>query len=586
MSMLAERRRKTKWSLNPTGRLWSDDKNKFGQRMLEKMGWKEGSGLGAQLQGPKEHVRVSTKNDNKGLGFKSSDEAWFKVQEDYEKLLSEMSATYSGGAGTSPPRERKSLEEISRSSRARIHYAKFIRGKDMSRYSEKDLACIFGKPLNKTKPQHQADSSYAMQHVKISEHSDTQTTHTLEASDEFETVGENTESMGCVDVASTEDILNCNSDESQSMCKKKKKKKKSPYECMDGSSELCENSHLDACGSSCQLEVKDSDTRVVDNDKSYSNQYIDHDVDFISQKVKKKSKRKDSSDNEQYVDQKLESIDSDGRQQKSADFIKCCRCGQICDLNTLRSGSQEVADCYSRMYHEPTYTKREKKKLKEDQNDENNMHPDLDPSKTIEAHSERKKKKKKHLKKDDDSVCVSDENIVLGCDNLDAQCVESKSDRKQEKRKKKHEFEMTSQSHYSDVSEDSYKPSSLKNKLSTTGRCAKSSHFNTGDTNEKSQKNKYEVDVQEKEPCKKKFSSKNQVNGSIRNEERCSSYPNDHSELDECNSEKRHRVAEDISAGTSSDVDINDKKNKRKREEASFSGTLQDKPTARSLQME
>lgn len=83
--MLAERKRKQRFSLNPRGKAWSEgkgfvvlfwgyvyvfvtaDSNKFGQKMLEKMGWSKGKGLGAKEDGITEHIRVSYKHDSKGL---------------------------------------------------------------------------------------------------------------------------------------------------------------------------------------------------------------------------------------------------------------------------------------------------------------------------------------------------------------------------------------------------------------------------------------------------------------------------------------------------------------------------------------
>jgi Pin2-interacting protein X1 len=66
MSMLAERKVKQKLSLNPRGKAWSEDSNKFGQKMLEKMGWSRGKGLGAKEDGIREHVKPAYKNDSKG----------------------------------------------------------------------------------------------------------------------------------------------------------------------------------------------------------------------------------------------------------------------------------------------------------------------------------------------------------------------------------------------------------------------------------------------------------------------------------------------------------------------------------------
>jgi hypothetical protein len=42
MSLLAEPRRRQKWTLNPRGNLWANDESKFGQKLMEKMGWEKG----------------------------------------------------------------------------------------------------------------------------------------------------------------------------------------------------------------------------------------------------------------------------------------------------------------------------------------------------------------------------------------------------------------------------------------------------------------------------------------------------------------------------------------------------------------
>uniref|UniRef100_A0A3B4B1H7 G-patch domain-containing protein n=1 Tax=Periophthalmus magnuspinnatus TaxID=409849 RepID=A0A3B4B1H7_9GOBI len=151
MSMLAEPRRKQKWSVDPRNSAWSKDDSKFGQKMLERMGWSKGKGLGRSEQGATEHIKVKVKNDSYGLGANASHEDnWIAHQDDFNELLAQLNSCHGqndNNEGATSLQEQKgfSLEEKSKTARKRVHYMKFTKGKDLSSRSEKDLNCIFGK---------------------------------------------------------------------------------------------------------------------------------------------------------------------------------------------------------------------------------------------------------------------------------------------------------------------------------------------------------------------------------------------------------------------------------------------------------
>ncbi|XP_005337290.2 PIN2/TERF1-interacting telomerase inhibitor 1 isoform X4 [Ictidomys tridecemlineatus] len=153
MSMLAERRRKQKWAVDPRNTAWSNDDSKFGQRMLEKMGWSKGKGLGAQEQGATDHIKVKVKNNHLGLGATiNNEDNWIAHQDDFNQLLAELNTCHGQEiADSSDNKEKKSfnLEEKSKISKNRVHYMKFAKGKDLSSRSSTDLDCIFGKRQSK-----------------------------------------------------------------------------------------------------------------------------------------------------------------------------------------------------------------------------------------------------------------------------------------------------------------------------------------------------------------------------------------------------------------------------------------------------
>ncbi|XP_050804868.1 PIN2/TERF1-interacting telomerase inhibitor 1 isoform X1 [Gopherus flavomarginatus] len=151
MAMLAEPRKKQKWSVDPRNSAWSKDESKFGQKILEKMGWSKGKGLGVQEQGSTEHIKVQVKNNTLGLGAAINyEDNWIAHQDDFNQLLAELNNCHRQGESEPSSEQKKtfSLEEKSRSSRKRVHYVKFAKGKDLSSRSEDDLSCIFGKRQN------------------------------------------------------------------------------------------------------------------------------------------------------------------------------------------------------------------------------------------------------------------------------------------------------------------------------------------------------------------------------------------------------------------------------------------------------
>ncbi|XP_025863607.2 PIN2/TERF1-interacting telomerase inhibitor 1 isoform X1 [Vulpes vulpes] len=157
MSMLAERRRKQKWAVDPRNTAWSNDDSKFGQRMLEKMGWSKGKGLGAQEQGATDHIKVQVKNNHLGLGATiNNEDNWIAHQDDFNQLLADLNTCHGQETTDSSDNKEKktfSLEEKSKISKNRVHYMKFTKGKDLSCRSKTDLDCIFGKRQSKKTPE-------------------------------------------------------------------------------------------------------------------------------------------------------------------------------------------------------------------------------------------------------------------------------------------------------------------------------------------------------------------------------------------------------------------------------------------------
>eukprot|EP00041_Stephanoeca_diplocostata_P039855 m.1638020 g.1638020 ORF g.1638020 m.1638020 type:complete len:349 (-) comp26595_c0_seq1:331-1377(-) len=148
-----EPKRKQKWGLDPQNKQWANDTSKFGYKMMEKMGWQNGQGLGTNNSGMTEHVKVTTKNNNLGIGAttKDNDYAWLRVQDTFNSVLDDLNAVCGSADGTiptAPPPDSvldSSKVNKKRGSRLRMFESRFRKGKDLSVMGTDDLACILGK---------------------------------------------------------------------------------------------------------------------------------------------------------------------------------------------------------------------------------------------------------------------------------------------------------------------------------------------------------------------------------------------------------------------------------------------------------
>eukprot|EP01089_Gocevia_fonbrunei_P002098 TRINITY_DN1208_c0_g1_i1.p1 TRINITY_DN1208_c0_g1~~TRINITY_DN1208_c0_g1_i1.p1 ORF type:complete len:281 (+),score=98.78 TRINITY_DN1208_c0_g1_i1:129-971(+) len=148
---------------DPRGKNWSDDKSKFGYKMLEKMGWEDGKGLGANEDGRTDHVKVSKKSDAGGIGTQkdTTGKAWIENTFQYSALLANLNKVYNGtekeesSADSSSEKDEKETT-VSVSSptqaagglrsetvRARWSYRRILREKGTV-YSTDALSCILG----------------------------------------------------------------------------------------------------------------------------------------------------------------------------------------------------------------------------------------------------------------------------------------------------------------------------------------------------------------------------------------------------------------------------------------------------------
>lgn len=124
--------------LSTQNKQWAEDRSAFGYRMLEKMGWREGRGLGLKEDGSTTHVRAKRVAGG-GVGMADrAGSAWDvpkQVAAGLDGVLAGLAAVSAGGVtgGKGVRTERK-----------RGFYGRRAAQKDVRNYSETELREIFG----------------------------------------------------------------------------------------------------------------------------------------------------------------------------------------------------------------------------------------------------------------------------------------------------------------------------------------------------------------------------------------------------------------------------------------------------------
>ncbi|KAJ7381192.1 PIN2/TERF1-interacting telomerase inhibitor 1 [Desmophyllum pertusum] len=118
-------------------------------RLLTKMGWESGKGLGAKEDGATSHVKSAKRRDNLGLGAdKSNEDNWLSHQLAFDDLLSHLNNhSENGGEGEKPKKKERSMKwrrQHGSPERECFTTASF-RAKILSSKSAEDMACIFGQ---------------------------------------------------------------------------------------------------------------------------------------------------------------------------------------------------------------------------------------------------------------------------------------------------------------------------------------------------------------------------------------------------------------------------------------------------------
>jgi Pin2-interacting protein X1 len=138
---------------------WAKDKSSFGQRMLAKMGWEEGKGLGKNKQGTVNNLRAVRRAENLGIGASTDlhgEEGFNVTRQNYHGVLEKLKQEHGGAAVDKQNNKSKKTSSKKKSSTTTLaqnrvsagHARKMRESKDLTKKSKEDMAAIFGMKVD------------------------------------------------------------------------------------------------------------------------------------------------------------------------------------------------------------------------------------------------------------------------------------------------------------------------------------------------------------------------------------------------------------------------------------------------------
>jgi Pin2-interacting protein X1 len=143
MSM-AESRRKgdRRISDDPNNKKWATDCGRIGFKLLQKMGWSEGKGLGLRGDGITQAIKVLPCVENLGLGaaeaMKNEKKDWTSTSASFEELLSRVNSVCSSEQAVDKQDAEKEEKKNDRNSKSRKHKEQKEKGRK-KRLQDKEL---------------------------------------------------------------------------------------------------------------------------------------------------------------------------------------------------------------------------------------------------------------------------------------------------------------------------------------------------------------------------------------------------------------------------------------------------------------